>query len=144
MYDPFLNSSCDLGPVQSRVPCRGNSGQRPERTRPSPDWWRWDGRRASGDQSAVRRLRALGPQRANHYHQHVVIRAFQTGETFTVVQHHITLPPKELKPNRVCLFRQPMLSWHSESAASTASALCVRPPGLMWRRWPRPLGWTRE
>lgn len=33
--------------------------------------------------------------------------------------------------------------WRSESAASTASAPCVRPLEPMWRRSPRPSAWTR-
>ncbi|MEQ2195524.1 hypothetical protein XENOCAPTIV_014175 [Xenoophorus captivus] len=36
-----------------------------------------------------------------------------------------------------------MLSWLSESAASTVSVLCVRPQELTWRRWPRRSAWTR-
>lgn len=47
------------------------------------------------------------------------------------------------KKHGVCLCRLQMHFWHSESAASTASAPCVRPLGPTWRKSPRPLVWTR-
>lgn len=77
----LLWRSCCLGAVQPRVPCWRNSGAWFEGAGPCPDWRRWDSWRSKGNQSPLCRLWALGPQRTNHHHQHVVVWAVETGET---------------------------------------------------------------
>lgn len=82
----FLKSYCFaylfacLGSFQSRVPRWGNRSTGPERARSCSDWWRWNSRRSKGHQGTVYCVWTLGPQRADHYHQHMVLWAFQTGE----------------------------------------------------------------
>lgn len=100
-YASFFKLCVALGSVQPRVPCRGNSGSGPERARPRPDWWRWNGRRSKGDQSTVRRIWTLGPQRTNHYNQHVVVGALQTSECQTA---EVKGPLFQQKPRQCCVW----------------------------------------
>lgn len=56
----FWSQVAASGVVKPRVPRWRYSRQGPERARPCPDWWRWNRRRAKGNQSTVCCLWTLG------------------------------------------------------------------------------------
>ena len=68
------------GAVQPRVPRRGDCSAGSEGARPCPDRWRWNGWGSKSHPSSVCGLWTMGSQSKDHHHQHMVVRAVQTGE----------------------------------------------------------------